>query len=199
MLVRIYDKNPSEKELRRIVELLRHDGVVIYPTDSLYAYGCSLQSPRAVERLLRLKGKRTSELSVLFADLSQAAEYCRVDNAAFRIIRRNLPGPFTFLVPATSRIPARALGKRRTIGMRISGNAVAQALVEALGAPLVTTSLAVDDEPEYATHPELIHERHGHKVEAVVDGGPGGTEPTTVVDLTGGEAEIVRQGCGELE
>lgn len=199
MLIRLYDKNPSERELRRIVEVLRRDGVVIYPTDSLYAYGCSLQQPRAIERLLRLKGKQTSDLAVLFADIAQAAEYCRVDNAAFRLLKRNLPGPFTFLLPASSRIPARALGKRRTIGMRIPDNAVARAIVEALGAPLATSSLPVGDEPEYVTDPELIHERFGREAEIVVDGGPGGTEPTTVVDLTQGEAEIVRQGRGVLD
>ena len=199
MLIRLYDKNPSERELRRIVEVLRRDGVVIYPTDSLYAYGCSLQQPRAIERLLRLKGKQTSDLAVLFADIAQAAEYCRVDNAAFRLLKRNLPGPFTFLLPASSRIPARALGKRRTIGMRIPDNAVARAIVGALGAPLATSSLPVGDEPEYVTDPELIHERFGREAEIVVDGGPGGTEPTTVVDLTQGEAEIVRQGRGVLD
>lgn len=199
MLVKIYDKNPSERDLRRIADLLERDGVVIYPTDSLYAYGCSLRSPRAIERLRRIKGKQSDELAVCFADIAQAAEYCRIDNAAYRLLRRNLPGPFTFLVPATSRTSDKALDKRRTIGLRIPGNAIARALVETLGAPLVTTSLAPDDEEEYTTDPELIHERLGRTVEAVVDGGPGGTEPTTVVDLTGDEPAIVRRGRGELQ
>ncbi len=199
MLVKLYDKNPSDRELRRIVEVLERDGVVIYPTDSLYAYGCSLHSPRAIERLQRLKGKTAGELSVLFADIASAADYCRIDNAAFRLLKRNLPGPFTFLLPASSRIPARALGRRRTIGMRIPDNAVARAIVEALGAPLATSSLPLGDETEYATDPELIHERHGREVDLVVDGGMGGTQPTAVVDLTGDEPEIVREGAREME
>lgn len=199
MLIKLHDKNPSERDLRRIVEVLERDGVVIYPTDSLYAYGCSLRSPRAIERLRRIKGKQADELAVVFADIAQAAEYCRVDNAAYRLLRRNLPGPFTFLVPASSRTSDKALGKRRTVGMRIPGHAVARALVEALGAPLLTTSLTPDAETEYTTDPELIHERLGRTVEAVVDGGQGSTEPTTVVDLTGDEPAIVRQGRGELQ
>ena len=186
MLIRLYERNPSERELQRIVALLERDGIIVYPTDSVYAVGCSLRAPKAVERLRRLKGKSAAEFAAVFDGIARIAEYCRVDNAAFRMLKRNLPGPFTFVLPASAQVPDKALGKRRTLGVRIPGHAVARAIVEALGCPLVTTSLPVDaEEPEYAVDPELIHECYGRDVAAVVDGGAGTTIHTTQVELTG--------------
>lgn len=199
MLTKIYEQNPSERELKRVVEALENDGVVIYPTDSVYAYGCSLHSPKAIERLRRMKGKDADAFALVFEGIGQLAEYCRVDNAAFRILKRNLPGPLTFILPASSRVPDKALERRRTIGVRIPAHAVPRAIVAALGCPLVTSSVRDDDEAtEYTTDPELIHERCGRDVALVVDGGMGDNVPTTVVDLTGPEPEILRQGKGEL-
>ena len=199
MLIRIYEKNPSEKELDRVAEVLGRGGVVIYPTDSVYAFGCSLHSSKAIERMRRIKGKEATTFSVVFADLSQASEYCRIDDQAFRVLRSNLPGPFTFLLEASSRMPGKALERRRTIGVRIPSHAVARAVVERLGSPLLTTSVRDDAlESGYTTDPGLIEERYGHAVDLVVDGGEGDSVPTTVVDLTGGEAEIVREGKGVL-
>ncbi|MCM1150521.1 MAG: L-threonylcarbamoyladenylate synthase [Alistipes sp.] len=198
MLVRIYGQNPSERELQRVVSVLGNDGIVIYPTDSLYAFGCALTSAKAIERLRRLKGK--NEFSLVFSDLAQVAAFCRVDNAAFRVLKRNLPGPFTFVLPASSRVPDKTLGKRKTIGVRIPADPVARAIVETLGCPLVTASVRCeDDEVEYATDPELIHERYGREVPLVVDGGVGDSVPTTVVDLSDGEPGILREGKGELK
>lgn len=200
MLTKIYGENPSERELQRVVAALENDGIVIYPTDSVYAFGCSLRSPRAIERLRRIKGKGVAELAVVFESMAQVAEYCRVDNAAFRILRRNLPGPFTFILPASARVPDKALEKRRTIGVRIPANAIPRAVVAALGCPLLTTSVRDDDgEEEYTTDPELIHERYGRDVALVIDGGAGDCVPTTVVDLTGDEPEILREGKAELQ
>lgn len=200
MLVKICGQNPSEKELKRVVEALEHDGVVIYPTDSVYAFGCSLRSARAIERLRRLRGRSEDSLSVVFCDIAQVAEYCRVDNAAFRILKRNLPGPFTFILPASSRVPDKALERRRTIGIRIPSHPVARAVVEALGSPMITASVKDDDEVvEYTTDPELIEERYGREVSLVIDGGIGDNVPTTVVDLTGDEPEILREGRGDLQ
>ena len=200
MLVKIYVQNPSEKELKRVVEALERDGVVIYPTDSVYAFGCSLRSARAIERLRRLRGRSEDSLSVVFYDIAQVAEYCRVDNAAFRILKRNLPGPFTFILPASSRVPDKALERRRTIGVRIPSHPVARAVVEALGCPMITASVKDDDEVvEYTTDPELIEERYGREVSLVIDGGIGDNVPTTVVDLTGDEPEILREGKGDLQ
>lgn len=200
MLVKIYGDNPSERELKRVVEALERDGIVIYPTDSVYAFGCSLRSAKAVERLRRLRGRSEAPLTVVFHDIAQVAEYCRVDNATFRILKRNLPGPFTFLLPASSRVPDKALERRRTIGIRIPAHPVARAVVEALGCPMITASVKDDDEVvEYTTDPELIEERYGRDVSLVIDGGMGDNVPTTVVDLTGDEPEIVREGRAELQ
>lgn len=200
MLAKIYGENPSEKELRRVVDALERDEIVIYPTDSVYAFGCSLRSLKAIERLRRIKGKGAEAFTVVFGSIAQVAEYCRVDNAAFRILKRNLPGPFTFVLPASARIPDKALERRRTIGIRIPANAVARAVIEALGCPMITTSVKDDDEVvEYTTDPELIHERYGRDVALVIDGGIGDNVPTTVVDLTGDEPEILREGKGDLQ
>lgn len=198
MLVKIYTENPSEKEIDRVVNLLERDGVVIYPTDSVYAFGCSIRSAKAVERLRRIKGKDLTTFSVVFDSLGQIADYCRVDNAQFRLLKQSLPGPFTFLLDASSRMPHKALERRRTIGIRIPDNLIPRAIVERLGAPLLTSSVLEDEETEYMTDPELIHERYGRDVELVIDGGVGDTVPTTVVDLTGGEPEILREGKGVL-
>lgn len=200
MLVKIYAENPSERELKRVVEALERDGIVIYPTDSVYAFGCLLRSAKAVERLRRLRGRSDAPLTVVFHDIAQVAEYCRVDNTTFRILKRNLPGPFTFLLPASSRVPDKALERRRTIGIRIPAHPVARAVVEALGCPMITASVKDDDEVvEYTTDPELIEERYGREVSLVIDGGMGDNVPTTVVDLTGDEPEIVREGRAELQ
>ena len=198
MLAKIYEQNPSEKELQRVVDALERDEIIIYPTDSVYAFGCSLRSPKAIERLRRIRGKSEEKFTVVFENIAQVAEYCRVDNAVFRILKRNLPGPFTFVLAASARIPDKALERRRTIGVRIPANAVARAVVSALGCPLVTASVREDGEAEYATDPELIHERYGREVSLVIAGGTGDCVPTTVVDLTGGEPEVLREGRGEL-
>ncbi|MDE7450913.1 MAG: threonylcarbamoyl-AMP synthase [Alistipes sp.] len=195
MLVKLYGENPSERILQRIVGALERDELIVYPTDSVYAIGCSLRAPRAIERLRRIKGE--GELTAVFESIAQVAEYCRVDNAAFRTLKRNLPGPFTFVLPASSRVSDKALEKRRTIGVRIPANAIARAIVAALGCPMLSVSVK-DDEAEYTTDPELIEERYGHAAALVVDGGMGETVPTTVVDLTADEPVILRQGKGEL-
>ena len=200
MLAKIYEQNLSEKELRRVVDLLERDEIIIYPTDSVYAFGCSLRSAKAIDKLRRIKGKGSAAFTVVFENIAQVAEYCRVDNAVFKILKRNLPGPFTFVLAASARIPDKALERRRTIGVRIPACAVARAVVGALGCPMVTASVKDDDEVvEYTTDPELIHERYGNDVALVIDGGIGDNVPTTVVDLTGDEPEILREGKGELE
>ncbi len=200
MLAKIYTENPSPKQLDRVFELLEQGGLVIYPTDSVYALGCSVRAPRAIERLRRIKGKETTTFSVVFDSLSSVAEYCRVDNTQFRLLKRNLPGPFTFLLDALSNMPDKALARRRTIGIRIPDNPIPRAIVERLGCPLLTTSVPDDErEPEYMTDPELIDERYGREVDLVIDGGVGDLTPTTVVDLTTDESEVLREGRGELQ
>lgn len=200
MLLKLYDKNPSEKRLDEVVRLLERGGVVIYPTDSVYAFGCSLHAPKAFEALRRIKGKVAEEFSVLFESLSQVADYCRMENDAFRLLKRNLPGPFVFILPALSNMPDKALSKRKTIGVRIPDNAIARALVERLGVPMLTTSVEiVEGEEEYATDPELMEERFAGEVDLIIDGGYGSTGHTTLVDMTGDEPEVLREGVGELK
>lgn len=200
MLLKLYDKNPSEKRIEEVVRLLERGGVVIYPTDSVYAFGCSLHAPKAIEALRRIKGKVAEEFSVLFENLSQVADYCRMENDTFRLLKRNLPGPFVFILPALSNMPDKALSKRKTIGVRIPDNAIARALVERLGVPMLTTSVdIVEGEEEYATDPELMEERFAGEVDLIVDGGYGSTGHTTLVDMTGEEPELLREGLGELK
>ena len=199
MLTKIYERNPSEKELQRVVDVLERDGIVSYPTDSVYAFGCSLASQKAIERLKTIRGKRDDELTIVCDGLSNISEYARVDNVQFRILKRNLPGPFTFIMQASGRIPGRALGRRRTVAVRVPANPIPVAIVRELGVPMVTASVKDPDEIiEYTTDPELIYERYRDTVDAVVDGGYGNLVPTTMVDLTSGEPEILREGGGEL-
>ena len=202
MLVKIFSVNPSERELSRVVDVLEHDGVIIYPTDSIYAFGCSLHSPKAIERLRTIKAKNEDALSVIFSSISQVSEYCRVDDLTFKLMKRNLPGAFTFILNTSSRMPDRALEKRKSVGVRIPANPISRAIVERLGCPLITTSVKrnpEDDGDEYTTDPELIEERYGNRVDLIVDGGIGDNVPTTLVDLTSDEQEILRDGRNTLK
>lgn len=198
MLTKIYPRNPSERELRKVVAALESGGIVVYPTDGAYAFGCSLRVPKAVDRLAAMRGKERREATLVFDGIARLAEYCRVDNAAFRVLKRNLPGPFTFLLPASSRVPDRALSRRKTVGARIPADPIARAIVEMLDAPLVSVSVK-DEAAEYTTDPELIDERWGAQVALVVDGGMGEASVTTVVDLTEGEPTLLREGRGVLQ
>ena len=199
MLIKVYPVNPNEKQIAQVVRCLEDGGVVIYPTDSVYAFGCSLHSPRGVERLISITGKQLGTLAIVCEDLSRVAEYAKVDNTAFKLLKRNLPGPFTFILRPSSRVPDKALGKRKSIGVRIPANPIPLAIVTSLGCPMLTTSVKDPDEVvEYTTDPELIEERYENVVQAVVDGGYGDNQPTTLVDLTDDEPIVVRQGKGEL-
>lgn len=200
MVIRIYPDNPAEKSVAQVVKLLENDGVIIYPTDSIYAFGCSVKCPRAIERMRAVSDKKSSVFSMICSDLSQAANYAKIDNEAFKIMKRNLPGPFTFILNASGKVPDKFLEKRKTVGIRITANPIVQAIVEGHGFPLVTTSVKEhNDEVEYITDPSLIDERYGNAVDAIVDGGYGNAEPTTIIDLTGDEPEVLREGLGELK
>lgn len=197
MLTRIYEDNPSDKALQQVVKELENDQCIVYPTDSVYAVGCSARSAKGLDKLRRMKDKEFYTL--VFSDISQIAEYCRVDNATFKILKRNLPGAVTFILPASSRVPHKAVGKRKTIGVRIPDNAIARGIVEMLGEPLISMSLFDEGlEMEYNTDPSLIEERVGRDVAVVIDGGMGGVETSTVVAISDGEAEILREGKHEL-
>ena len=199
MLVRLYDKNPNERELRKVVDALDKGGVIIYPTDSVYAFGCRLNSVEGAERIATLCGKGEQTLSVICSSISDASEYVRIDNAQFKVLKRNTPGPFTFIMNASGAIPNRLLAKRKTVGIRIPDSPIARAIIEAVGSPLYTASVKDPDSiVEYTTDPELIWERYADKVDVVVSAGYGSATPTIIVDLTDREPEIIREGAGEL-
>lgn len=201
MLIKLFEDNPSERDILKIADLLKKGGVIIYPTDTVYAIGCDINSVKAVQRVAALKGVKPekADFSMICRDLSNIATYAKVSNNVFKIMKRCLPGPFTFILKATSRLPNVLMNRRKTIGIRIPDNYIILAIVEKLGNPLLTTSVHDDDDVvEYTTDPELIHERYKKSVDLVVDGGYGRNVPSTVVDCTGEEPEILRQGIGEL-
>jgi tRNA threonylcarbamoyl adenosine modification protein (Sua5/YciO/YrdC/YwlC family) len=203
MLVRIYNENPNNKLIRKIVDLLEKGGIVIYPTDTVYAMGCDIRATKAIEKIARLKGlnPKNPELSLIFHDMSQLSEYTIIhDNTIFKLLKRNLPGPFTFIVQANNQIPKLFKNKKKTVGIRIPNNRIVLELVRELGRPIITTSIHDPDEViEYTTDPELIYEKYRDFTDAVIDGGFGNNEASTVVDCTGDEIVIERQGPGILE
>ena len=199
-LVKIYAENPSEREIERVAKVLESDGVVIYPTDGVYAFGALLRSAKAVERLRTLSGRDEKLLTIICSDISMVDKFAKVDNAQFKILKRNTPAPFTFILEPSSKVPDKALSGRKTVGVRIPDNNIPIAIVERLGFPMATASVKdVDEVVEYTTDPELLAERYDRDVELVIDGGYGSLVPTTLVDLTGDEPEILREGGGELK
>lgn len=201
MLLKLFEDNPNEREILKIVNLLRKGGVIIYPTDTVYAIGCDINNVKAVQRIAALKGVKPEKanFSMICRDLSNIATYAKVSDEVFKIMKRCLPGPFTFVLNATTKLPNILMNRRKTIGIRIPNNYIAMAIVEELGNPLLTTSVHDDDEVvEYTTDPELIHEKYCKWVDMVIDGGYGHNVASTIVDCTGEEPEIIRQGIGEL-
>ncbi|MCU0454978.1 MAG: L-threonylcarbamoyladenylate synthase [Bacteroidales bacterium] len=203
MLIRIYPENPNPRHIRQVVDILDVGGIVIYPTDTVYAIGCDIKANRTIERIARFKGLNplNPDLSLIFHDMSQLSEYTIIrDNPTFKMLKRNLPGPFTFIVMANNQIPRLFKNRKKTVGIRIPDNSIVLEIVRELGRPIITTSVHDPDEIiEYTTDPELIHEKYRDFADIVVDGGYGKNEASTVVDCTGPEPVIVRQGLGELE
>lgn len=203
MLLRIYPENPNHKHIRKVVDVLISGSIIIYPTDTIYAMGCDIKANKTIEKIARFKGLNplNPDLSIIFHDMSQLSEYTVIrDNAVFKLLKRNLPGPFTFIVRANNQIPRLFKNKKKTVGIRIPDNNIVLEIVRELGRPIITASIHEDDEIlEYITDPELIHEKYRDFAEIVIDGGYGRNEASTVVDCTSDEIEIVRQGLGVLE
>lgn len=203
MVFIVHPDNPDSRKISLIVDILNKGGIIIYPTDTVYALGCSLSHKKAIAKLAQLKGLKTKKaaFSIIFDDLSKLTEYTKhIDRPTYKILNKNLPGPFTFILTASNNIPKLFDTNKKTIGIRIPDNNIAIAIVKALGAPLVTTSLHDEDDIiEYTTDPHLIEENWAKKVDGIVDGGYGNNEPSTVVDLSDGDIEIIRQGIGELD
>jgi tRNA threonylcarbamoyl adenosine modification protein (Sua5/YciO/YrdC/YwlC family) len=200
MLIPLYEQNINMREVDRIIGILKEGGIIIYPTDTVYAMGCDALNVRAVEKICKLKGinPQKNSLSIICPDLSNISEYAKVNNTVFKLMKRNLPGPFTFILCATNSLP-KIYKNRKEVGIRVPNNNITLTLVRELGNPLLTTSVRDKDQwGEYSVDPELIEGDYRDMVDAIVDGGYGGLEPSTIVNCTTDEIEIVRQGKGVL-
>lgn len=201
-LIRIYEENPNPKEIKRVVDALRDGAVIIYPTDTIYGLGCDITNNAALERVAQLRGVKLEKANFSFIceSLSNLSDYVRqIDNQTFKILKRNLPGPYTFILPGNNNLPS-VFKKKKTVGIRVPDNNICRGLVAGLGNPIVSTSIKDDDEVlEYTTDPELIHEKWDKLVDIVIDGGYGDNIPSTVIDLTTSEPEVIREGKGSLE
>ena len=201
MLIKIYPDNPNLRQIDLVVDILRKGGIVVYPTDTVYGLGCDIMNAKAVEKIIKIKGikPKDAHFSFICSDLSHISDFAKVDNTTFRLLKRNLPGPFTFILPGYNKVPDYFISKRKTVGIRIPDNPIPIEIVRVLGNPIMTTSIKDNDEfLEYTTDPELIYENYSEIVDAVVDGGFGDNVPSTVVDCTESEPIILREGKGIL-
>ncbi len=199
-ILKMYTSNINDRFMDEVIETLRNGGIVIYPTDTLYAIGCDALKNNAIERICKIKGinPQCTNLSIVCSDISQASQYARIDNKAFQLLRENLPGAFTFILPAASTLPKVFKG-RKTVGVRVPDNAIACEIATRLGNPILTTSIEWDDDPEDGCNPQAIAMKYEGVVDVVIDAGSGELIPSTVVDCTdSANPEIIREGKGEL-
>ena len=200
--IRIYEENPNPKEIKKVVEVLKKGGLIIYPTDTVYGLGCDITNTKALERIAQIKGVKLEKANFSFIchDLSNLSDYVKqIDTSTFKILKRALPGPYTFILPGAKTLPP-VFKKKKTVGIRVPSNNIALEIVKALGNPIVSTSIRDEDEIlEYTTDPELILEKWDNLVDLVIDGGYGDNEASTIIDLSEGEPLIVREGKGSLE
>lgn len=200
--IKIYEENPNPKDIQRVVKIIKKGGLVIYPSDTVYALGCDITNNRALERLAQIKGVKLAKANFSFVceDLSNLSDYVKqIDTKTFKLLKRALPGPYTFILPGNNNLPT-VFKKKKEVGIRVPDNSITQALVRALGNPIVSTSIYDEDEViEYMTDPELIFEKWERLVDVVVDGGYGDNVASTVIDLTGDEPVLIREGKGSLE
>ena len=200
--IKIYEENPNPKEIRKVVDILKRGGLIIYPTDTVYGLGCDITNTKALERIAKIKGVKLAKANFSFIchDLSNLSDYVKqIDTTTFKILKRALPGPYTFILPGAKTLPI-VFKKKKTVGIRVPKNNIALEIVRVLGNPIVSTSIRDDDEIlEYTTDPELILEKWGNLVDAVIDGGYGDNEASTIIDFSEGEPVIVREGKGSLE
>jgi tRNA threonylcarbamoyl adenosine modification protein (Sua5/YciO/YrdC/YwlC family) len=200
-LIKIYENNPNQKELKRITDAMRAGALVIYPTDTVYGLGCDITNKTALEKIARIKGVKLEKahFSFICKDLSNLSDYVsQIDSHTFKILKRNLPGPYTFILPSNNNLPA-VFKKKKTVGIRVPDNTIAIELVTLLGNPIISTSIKDEDEViEYTTDPSLIVEKWDKLVDFVIDGGYGGNIGSTIIDLTGDEPLLVREGKGSV-
>jgi tRNA threonylcarbamoyl adenosine modification protein (Sua5/YciO/YrdC/YwlC family) len=200
--IKIYPKNPNAKSVKKVADVLRKGGLVIYPSDTVYALGCDITNTKALERVAQIKGIRLEDANFSFVckDLSNLSDYVKqIDTPTFKLLKRALPGPYTFILPGNNNLPS-VFKKKKEVGIRVPDNTIVQAIVQELGNPIISTSIYDEDEViEYMTDPELIFEKWEHLVDIVVDGGYGDNIHSTVIDLTGDEPILIREGKGSLE
>ncbi|WP_347921958.1 L-threonylcarbamoyladenylate synthase [Pontimicrobium sp. SW4] len=200
--VKIYEDNPNPKEIAKVVAVLKKGGLIIYPTDTVYGLGCDITNNKALERVARIKGVKLEKANFSFVchDLSNLSDYVKqIDTTTFKVLKRALPGPYTFVLPGAKSLP-NAFKKKKTVGIRIPNNNIALEIVKQLGNPIISTSIYDEDEIlEYTTDPELIFEKWDNLVDLVIDGGYGDNEPSTIIDFSFGEPEVIREGKGSLD
>ena len=200
--IKIYEDKPSEAAIKKVVEVLKNGGLVIYPTDTVYGLGCDITNSRALEKIAKIKGIKIEKANFSFVcnDLSHLSNYVKqIDTATFKILKRALPGPYTFILPGNNDLP-KEFRKKKTVGIRVPDNNIAREIVKMLGNPIVSTSIHDDDEVlEYSTDPELIFEKWNNKVDMVIDGGYGDNTPSTIIDLSEYEPIVVREGKGDVD
>lgn len=198
--IKIYPENPNEREINKVVKILQDGGLIIYPTDTVYGLGCDITNTKALERIAKIKGIKLDKANFSFvcSDLSNLSDYVKqIDTSTFKILKRSLPGPYTFILPGNNNLP-KEFKKKNTVGIRVPDNNIALEIVRRLGNPIVSTSIHDDDEVlEYSTDPELIFEKWQNLVDAVIDGGYGNNSPSTIIDLSGDEPVVVREGKGD--
>jgi tRNA threonylcarbamoyl adenosine modification protein (Sua5/YciO/YrdC/YwlC family) len=203
MLIRLYEENPNEKVLEQIVLVLKNGGIIIYPTDTVYGLGCDITNQKAIEKIAKLRGIKPEKANFSFVcyDLSHISDYIKpIDNSIFRILKKALPGAFTFIFNANNNVPKLLSSNKKTVGIRVPDNNIARQIVKMLGNPILSSSIHDEDEIiEYTTDPELIFEKYQDKVDLVIDGGYGDNIPSTVIDFTSGELEIIRYGKGNID
>lgn len=203
MLLKIYNENPNPRDVRKVVDVLRDGGLIIYPTDTVYGLGCDITNQKAVEKVAQFKGIKIEKANFSFicSDLSHLSDYTKpISSTVFKLMKKNLPGPFTFILEANNNVPRYFKGKKKTVGIRVPDNNIIREIVYELGNPILSTSIYDEDEIlEYTTDPELIYEKFQDFADLVIDGGYGELIPSTVIDCTGDSIEIVREGKGELE
>lgn len=202
-LLKLYPENPSGRIINKIVETLKDGGVIIYPTDTVYSFGCDINQPKAIERIARIKDVKPEKanFSIIFHDLSMLSEYTQqIDNPTYKLLKRTLPGPYTYILNASNAVPKIFKNNKKTIGIRIPDNNIPREIVRALGNPIIASSVHDEDQIiDYTTDPELIKEHYNKLVDLVIDGGIGDNSASTVVDMTGNEPEIMREGKGSTE
>ncbi|MFO8087590.1 MAG: L-threonylcarbamoyladenylate synthase [Bacteroidales bacterium] len=202
MILKLHEENPSDKKIDMVVDILKKGGVIIYPTDTMYGIACDIYNPEGLKKIALLKGIKSKEakFSFICKDISDIADYTRpISNPVFKMMKKVLPGPYTFLLTANNKVPKQIQDNKKTVGIRIPDNNIARQIVEQLGHPMMSSSIPADSEQEYVTNPELMHEKYQHIIDVVVDGGAGEFAQSTIIDCTQDESYVIREGKGEVK